>query len=159
MKLFLSLAFLLLGNLMLHATELHNTDPDTSRKSWKINKEEFIEKYAFDDSSKMLVEYWFANRGAGFFSTSLSAFASLLFGSVSVQATLEAVAYPSVAIAAGFAFLLCFLILLISYKHLKKYSRKKLYSLLQDYQSGKPLPEKHVAGIRKFLKFTKRKSH
>lgn len=125
--------------------------PDTSHKPWRISKEQFIQKFGHDDTSKALIDYWFYTRETGWLVTIPTSVLTVLTGAGFFY-VLSVDESSLIAIATGTLFLPCLILLSLCIVFLTQHSKKKLYKLLQIHQSGKRLPAKLSKELERFMK-------
>jgi len=146
-KLFASLACLIFYTNAINSTAII---PDTSHKPWRISKEQFIEKYGNDDTSKALIEYWFFTQGTGYAITSLAGAGTTLFGGVAISSLIRGDGL--IAAVSGIFAVPLFILLTVCVISLAQHSRKNLYRLLRGRQAGKSLPKKLQKHLTSFMK-------
>lgn len=140
------LAFLFAGNVM-NASGLMQP-ADTSRKPWKIGKQEFIKQYGNDSSTALLIEYWYQKHELAYLALAGGGLGVTIFGGLFGPPTFGT--SQNIRPVANFAPLLFYfgtipslVVLLFGYFRLRRYSRKKLYHLLQSRNPpGKRLAKK-----------------
>lgn len=128
------MAFLFAGNEM-NASGLMQP-ADTSRKPWKIGKQEFIKQYGNDSSAALLIEYWYQKHELAYLALAGGGLGVAVFGVWFGPPTFRSP--QNIRPVANFAPLLFYFgaipsfgVLLFGYFRLRRYSRKKLYKLLQ----------------------------
>jgi hypothetical protein len=138
---------------------------DTSHtgKPYKISKQEFLTQYSKDDSSRALIRYYFDKRqglrNAALLYTALAGAGYLIFNAIVTQASGRDVAVTGIGVfAALLGTSLALAAPIVAYQWLRT-SRKRLFSMLNDYKMGKPIPEKIIrsSSFQRFLNQEKSK--
>lgn len=129
---------------------------DSLKKPWRINKEQFIDKFGNSDTSKAFINFWFSNRKIGVATTAITTpFAGLVgihfFKMVSKNPVNPGAYAPVLSFSFGLLFSILFLLSLAGFLKIIRFSRKKLYNLLVAYQSGQGLPERIRKKSERFL--------
>lgn len=133
----------------------------SSSKPYKISQKAFLKKYGADDSSRALINYYFSKRkglrNGALLYASLAGAGYLVFNAVVTQASGRDVAVTGTGVLAvllGTALALA--VPLVAYRWLRT-SRKSLFSMLNDYKMGKPIPEKVMksSSFQRFLSHEK----
>jgi len=132
-----------------------------SKGDYKLGREEFLDKYSRDDSSRAFINFYFKKRSrwkqsllvnAGLITLfSIAIYAAL--NSVETTATLGA-AIGEVVIAVYLTLFVdvCSIIFIVDGILLLTHSRKKLLRILNAYNDGKPLPP-NITRKRLFKKY------
>lgn len=109
---------------------------DTSIKPWKISKQEFIKQYSNDSSAALLIEYWYHKHELAYLALAGGGLGVAVFGGLFGPPTFRSP--QNIRPVTNFAPLLFYFgtipsfgVLLFGYFRLRRYSRKKLYKLLQ----------------------------
>ena len=120
-------------------------DTTNSKKEFKLNKKEFLEKYGKDDSSSALIKFFFQKRKLG----AIGAFTNGPFASFFITAAVVAGSSNSnndgrkAVLIASYAFLaLTVTFLVLSIVMLIKHTRKELLMQLHNYNAGQAIPKK-----------------
>lgn len=119
---------------------------DSLIKPWHINKERFIEKFGNSDTSKALIDFWFANRKGGIIVASIATPFGILFGIPFFKNVFKKPASPNayapvIVFSFGLLFSIFTLVSLVGLLKLVRFSRKKLYKMIVLHQSGQGLPK------------------
>ena len=125
-------------------------------KPYKMNEHEFLRLLGKDDSSRAMISLFFNKRKKAksmiFIPLAIAVIFGITYGIFASAGTLKSASYlvfiPGF-IAAGVAIVLG----IIGTIYLLKYSRKRLYHILRDYESGKPMPHKIVYKNPYFKKY------
>jgi hypothetical protein len=120
----------------------------TVKKEYKRNRNEFLDRYGHDDSSRALINFYFHRRGLVIGNLSAGIPFTLLSGIALFPATAAensngnglgtALLFP--ILFTGVMLILVGSYLWIRYSHTTLYSRKRLLILLDDYFNGKSIP-------------------
>jgi hypothetical protein len=121
---------------------------DTSTKPWKISKQAFIRQYGNDSSAALLIEYWYHKHELAYLALAGGGLGVAVFGGLFGPPTFRP--RQNIRPVANFAPLVFYFgtipslgVLLFGYFRLRRYSRKKLYHLLQSRKpAGKRLAKK-----------------
>jgi hypothetical protein len=148
-------------------TSLHKSDTTILTKDqYKLNGEEFLDKYGRDDSSRAFINFYFKKRSKWKQSLLINAGLIILF-SIAIDAALNSVATATLSAAFGEVVLALYLTLFVDVSCiiiivdgilLLTHSRKKLLQILNDYADGKPLPP-NITRKRLFKKYLRLEQH
>jgi hypothetical protein len=135
------------------------------KKENELNKDEFLNAYGRDDSSRVLIEFFFAKRYKG---KKMIVIPTAISGSIATLAIISAIAYTNsrsgtttninkIDEAPPFPLLLFFILCpiipfaIIGLRLRAKYSPERLLLQLNNYNAGKPIP-RWIAKSRFFKK-------
>jgi hypothetical protein len=138
----------------------------TPEKEYALNKEEFLNVYGKDDSSRALIEFYFAKRNKG---KKMIVFPTAISGSAAALAIIGTIAYSNnsshattnvhkIDVAPPLSLLLFSILcpivpfFVMGIRLRAKYSSEKLLFQLNNYNAGKPIP-RWIAKSRIFKKF------
>ncbi len=152
MKYYLLFVFFILFNTTNVWAKVETISLDTSidQSNYKHSQKYFLENYGKDDTSKALINYYFAKREKALIETVIPAItggiATLIVAKVNTDNNSPSSKDSGYA---GLVIVPAFIIILYSAGTLIDgqikwlvFSRSKLFKLLNDYNSGKPLPKK-----------------
>lgn len=119
------------------------------KEEYKLNKTEFLEKHATDDTTTSLIHLFYTKRRNGIIRAAIT-LVPAIFGVAGVY--LDVGMHP--VILMGSVLLGSILIApfgITGGNQAVNYSQKNLYLLIQDYKAGKPIPEKFHKKLKKYL--------
>ncbi len=105
-------------------SQINNADTSVPKQEYKLSKEEFLEKYGRDDSSRALIKFYFFNRNLHYSN--------------------PRVFFQDPALFLGGLILLIAVIPIVTIYEMAlrlKFTRKKLLRQLQSYNRGNAIPE------------------
>jgi hypothetical protein len=125
------------------------TDTSIRGKPYKINEQQFMEKYGTDDSSRALIRYFFHHRSVGLRFLFIPPGAGLIISAVVIlsRVCLNWLLFLYLCVAAEAVFVL----MIIGGVYLLRYTRKKLLRLLLQYHSGGSI-RRRIAQNHYFIK-------
>jgi hypothetical protein len=136
-----------------------NTQCDTSgqsKNSWKKSESEFLNIYGKDDSSRALIRFFFDRRKLArrlmIIPVAIDLTLALtlgIYGLTSMGLYLNYL-WGSAVLFLAFASITLFIVAAGTWM---RYSRKRLYHILTQYESGVPLPQKWARKNRFFKRF------
>lgn len=122
---------------------------------YNLSKKEFIAKYGIDDTSRALINFYFAKRNTGgSFLTTYSMFFlgefALLYSALKTMDDGNFYSAAITVLLVGYTLLIfvpSHVFLMIGLTDLQDYSKKQLYIEVINYLKGNGLPEKHLKKI------------